>query len=293
MNKLRTFYYSFKRSLTDPSYYRDILKVPFSFSFKYFLILTLLMSVFYSVFLAFSLASLIPQAPKFVETFKTRVRTAYPQELVINIKNGKFSTNVQEPFYYDIPELTEEDSDYEYFLAIDTTASVDDYKDYNSLILVTEKAVVYPDGENSGVPTQKITYFDEKAEPITFNRNMYDNLVKEYLPLADYIPAVLIALTVFTLLISPFIIAFFMAAWYMLQLLILSFIAWIVSLIFKNNLTYGKIYQLGLHAFTLPILVSTLVSQMADVPFFLSAGFVLWMVIILSKIKEPAVVKHS
>lgn len=286
--KLQTFFYSFKRSLVDISYYPHIVKTKFSFSVKYLFVFIYFLILFQSLFFAGATLVLLPKTPEFVKHLKTRIRTFYPSELIVNIRNGNLSTNVQNPYYIEIPELnnSDEENTYRHTITIDTKASIDDYKKYNTLLLVTQKALVYPDRD--GRDTTKVTYFG-KSKPIQLDKNKYDAFLTKYLHYLDYMPTVMIVLMILGVFLLPFVITPFVVLGKMLYLLILALCMWLVSQIFKNNLSYKKVYQLGIHALTLPILLTSLLSLFGvHISFLYTATLALWMVIILSKIREDS-----
>jgi hypothetical protein len=285
MNKLKTFFYSFKRSAFDISYYRDIVKVPFVFSLKYLYILLFFVSLFGSLRLAVPLALSIPLVPENVEKFKTYVRTAYPAELEIQVQNGELSTNVQEPYYIDLPDQQKQtNGEYKHMITIDTEGQIENYADYSTLVLVTKKSVAYPDRSNKG--TYRVASLDQIKKPVTINKKIYDSFLDEVFPYLQYVTAAVVIFIILLVFVLPFITAVFVMLGYMLYLLVIGVLLWFISSIFKTELTYGKVYQLSMHGITLPILFTTLLGLFSiQVPYIFTAGLLLWMVVILAQLK--------
>lgn len=96
-----------KDSIYNPEYYKDILQKPFSYSIKYFLFFALI----------FALVFAIPVSLKLIDGIKNisenspQLANYFPEELTIFIKDGKASTNVQEPYFIKIPNQWRADQD--------------------------------------------------------------------------------------------------------------------------------------------------------------------------------------
>jgi hypothetical protein len=135
-----------------------------------------------------------------------------------------------------------------------------------------------------------------EGQPFVINKRIYLEFIKEISPFLDKIPQIVQSLMWFALLIWPFVGTVFNVVGKLSYLLFASLLLWLVSKIFKNNLTYTDIYRLGMHGLTLPIVVGFLLT-LFDVRFqyIFTAGFLLWMVIILSKIpvQKPSVPKET
>ena len=288
MNKLKTFFYSLKRSAFDPNYYPDILKVPFSFSWKYLYMLSFFAVLVGVIMWAIPTAiGLMTTMPASIQEFKKEARNAYPPELEVQIVDGKLSTNVEEPYFIDpVPaeDLKTEKQEYEHFITIDTMAAVDDYTDYGSLVLVTEDAVVYPDNNRAGYRVMDLGQFNED---ILLNQKVYNDIFTKVSPFIDMIPGFLVGLIIVSLLFGPIVGGLFVTLGHMMYLLLASLITWIVAKMFKVNIGYPKAYQLGMHGVTLPIIITTAVGMfLQDIPYLFSAIFFLWMAVILSKMDK-------
>lgn len=289
MNKLKTFWNTFKRSAIDTSYYKDILKARFSFSLKYVYVLSFF--IILVTVLKFAVATLVamPALNPKIQEFKKNMQTAYPAELEVEINNGELSTNVEEPYYFnpiDMKEL-EKDSPYEHFVTIDTSASVEDYDSYKSLFLLTRTAAAYPDNQEGAY---KITKFSEFKEPVLINKAFYDELVVKASPFIDSIPSIITVFVIAMILFGPLVGGLFTTVGYMFYLIFATIVTWIVSKLFKLNLEYGKLYQLGMHGITLSVVITTILELLGkDIPLVFSGIFFLWMAIVLSKLSDEKI----
>ena len=286
MNKLKTFFNTFKRSASDPSYYKDILKAKFSFSLKYLYMLSFFIILVTVLKFALMFAIALPTLTPKIQEFKKNMQTAYPAELEVKINNGELSTNVEEPYYFDPFDMKGDDgkSQYEHFITIDTEASVEDYESYQSAILLTRTAAVYPDNQSG---TYNFIKFSEFKEPIAINKSLYDEMMKKASPLIDAVPMLLTGLIILMVLFGPLIGGVFTTAGYMLYLLLATLVTWIVAKLFKTNLGYSKVYQLGMHGITLSVVITTILGLFGkDIPLIFSGIFFLWMAIVLSKLSD-------
>ncbi len=285
MNKLKTFYNSFIKSITSPTYYRDIVKAPISFSLKYVFFLSY---VFMFIFIAVSaiyMATFLPKLPEFVTTAKSRLETFYPLNLVITIKDGIVTTNTDEPVFLNIPEAVDEDI--KHVVTIDTKAQVEDYYDYDTFFLVTDDSVVYPESDDKTYSVTSIKELQEEVDITQIDRNVYEEFLGVAYPALDSIPKLAPFILIGVVLIVPFIASVFEFIRNIIIVALLSVMTFVFALLLKINLPYLKIFQMGLHAVTIPlILMLILFFTGASVPLLFIASFLLWMVIILTQYKE-------
>ncbi len=285
MNKLKTFYNSFIKSISSPAYYRDIVKAPISFSLKYVFLLSYVFMFIFIATAAIYMATLLPKLPEFVSTAKTRLDEFYPVDLIITIKDGIVTTNKEEPVFLNIPEVTDEDI--KHVVTIDTKAQVEDYYDYDTFFLVTDDSVVYPESDNKTYSVSSIKELQEDVEITKIDRNVYEEFLVVAYSSLDTIVQLAPFILIGVVLIVPFIASVFEFIRNIIIVAILSVITFVFALLLKINLPYLKIFQMGLHAVTIPlILMLVLFFTGATVPLLFIASFLLWMVIILTQYKE-------
>ncbi|OGK52363.1 hypothetical protein A2966_01695 [Candidatus Roizmanbacteria bacterium RIFCSPLOWO2_01_FULL_41_22] len=296
--KLKTFAYIFKKSLTDIYYYPDIIKTSVKFSLKYFYLFLFFILFVQSALFVVNLAVNLPKIPQFVSQIKERAKGLYPKELIITIKNGNLRTNVKEPYYIDLPELTQNNvpDQFEHLVAFDTKGRVDDFKKYHTLFLVTRNAVVYPDRQQQSMSTYRVSYFDE-VKNFILDQTLYQNFINKLLPYLDYLQPLLVVFAVVGIFIFPVLGASFVMTGHLIYLLIMSVLLWLIAKVFKNHLSYKKVFQLSIHGLTLPIVVVFLLGLFTVTisGLIYTSGFLLWMVIILSKIPDQikTIKEHS
>lgn len=285
MNQLKTFFYSFTRSIFEPKYYKDVAKTKFWFSFKYLWFLLFLLIIIKVFTLSGQYLKNRPQIQPEVSKLLLYAENFYPKNLELKIKNGQLSTNTTEPFFFDPDQRITADFR-RHFLIIDTKGSVDNYPNYNTYILATKNAVVYPSKSNNNkIQETSIFYFKDMKRDFTLNKNVYDNFLKIVKPYSgrvlffvDYV--VLILLFLFLIFGS-----FFWTIGVMFGLLFLTSFVWIVNLIFKKQYSFGSLFKMGMHAVTLPILISEISKYLrSPYPTYYSWIFLIWMMIILYNI---------
>lgn len=277
--KLKTFFRTLKRSAIDLEYYKDVIKAPFSFSLKYHLFLLFLVTFFSGIRFAVLLSGVIPTLPLFIENAKSGARELYPAELVVELKDGEITTNVEEPYVIDLPQAWGGGKN---FIRIDTNASIDDFEQYDTLVLVTKKSFVAKDEDGYKV----YPFSDYKGGNYTLTADEYSRLVDPLLPLLDFLPAIAVVLIIIGIFIWPFIGSFLWLLWNLLWFLIPALILLIIVKLAKRNLRFGQAYQIVIHAFTLPILISFALGLIdSGLPTFISTAIaVVFGILVIIKI---------
>jgi|SRR3989339_668194 len=288
MNPLKTFFYSLKTSLFEPKYYHDITKASFGFSLKYlWFLLVLLTFLKILTFGGLYLSNRTRIQPE-VNRLMVYVGNFYPDDLKLQIKNGQLSTNVKEPYVFDI-EKNKWQPGQKRFLIIDTKGSIENYPSYNTYILATRNAVVYPsESRNNKIGETSVFYFHEIKKDFTMDKKVYDNFLNIIKP---YAPKVNLFVDWIVLSFSPIFIffgSFFWTTGILFGLVFLTFFVWLINLIFKKGFSYSSLYKMGMHAVTWPILINEVSRYLkSPYPTFYSWIFMGWMLLILFQ-RSPA-----
>lgn len=291
MNKLKTFFYSFKKSLTDFDYYPEIAKAKFSFSLKYIFLLLIFVSFFTSISFASSILKTIPKAPSFVEKGKVLVNRFYPKELEVTIKDGNLSTNVKEPYFIKMPqEFTDKNNASLNLITIDTTAKIEDIKKYNTALLVTKNAVVYPDKNEQ----YKVTFLN-KIPNSKINKKIYDRFAAKLISYSKYLVPALRLLAILSVIVIPFVMAPIVLIGKLTYLVFATIPLFVLALFLKKKLSFGKVYQLGIHGLTISVILNLLVESLRRFTYISETSFVynlswmsffIFMTVMLSKYKK-------
>jgi hypothetical protein len=281
MKPLQTFFYSLIGSLFKPKYYKDVAEVKFKFSFKYLWFLLFILVFIKSFVLGGQYLKSRPQIQPEVDKLMIYAENFYPKGLVLNIKKGQLSTNAKEPFIFDLEK--NEQNGQKHLLIIDTKGSIENYPGYNSYILATKNAVVYPSkSENNRAGETSVFYFKDLKNDFTLNKNIYDNflnVVRPYAYKAVFIIDYIVLVSLFLFLVFG---SLFWTGGVMFGLVFLTFFVWVVNLIFKKQYSYGSLFKMGMHAITWSILTSEVLTYIGSpFPKFYSMIFLVWMLVIL------------
>jgi len=287
MNSLKTFFYSIKKSLFNPEYYDEVAKAGFGFSYKYLWFLLFILTFIKSLTFAGSYLKNRPQIQPGISKFMDKAQTIYPGDLELKIINGQLYTNTQEPFFFDLDNRVTADLR-RHFLIIDTKGTIENYPNYNTSILATKNAVVYPSKSNNNrIEQTSVFYFRDLKKDVTLNKKIYDNflnLVKPYTYRALFF---IDSFAVSFLLLFLVFGSLFWTGGVMTGLLFLTLIVWVANLIFKKQYSYGSLFKMGMHAVTWSILTSEIFTYLkSPFPRFYSIIFLVWMLLVLFKTKN-------
>lgn len=290
MSKLKTFAITFRKSLTNPGYYADILSAPFSFSLKYLFALLFFIALIRGIAFSIAFIPTVPKIPGYIEETKQIIKSLYPVGLTVTIKDGALRSNVDEPYYIPFPaRFNIKDMN---LVAIDTKASVDSFKKYNSAFLVTKNALAYPDSDTKG--SYKVYPFSDLKGFLIINREAYDRVINIIIPYFKYYPLAVTAIFIFILLFVPVFGSLFSLSGSLLYLLVLTLVTYLISKFMKLSLSYSQTFRLGMHGLTFPLIFSLLKSLIGiTVPYTYTLPFILWMIIVYTQLKKTYEAKLS
>lgn len=283
MNKLITFVNTLKKSLTNPGYYSDILSAPFSFSLKYLFALLFFIALIRGIAFSIAFIPTIPKVPGYIEESKQIIKNLYPPGLTVTIKDGSLRTNVDEPYYIPFPaRFNIKDMS---MVVIDTKASVDSFKKYNTAFLVTKTALAYPDSDTKG--SYKVYPFSDVKGFVIVNREAYDRVVNAIIPYFKYYPLAIAAIFIFLLLAIPVFGSLFSLSGVLLYLVVLTLVTHLISKFMKLSLSYSQAFHLGIHGLTFSLIFSLFKSLMGiTIPYTYTLPFILWMIIVFTQLKK-------
>jgi len=240
--KVKTFFHVFLRSLFPHSgYYSKVIKVPFSFSFKYFL---MILFVFNACFVLYLVAKYNPAKINSIISATSSSLSNYPDYLTISLKKGRLITNNNHPYFLWLDYQDKKNL----FLVIDESANPKKIQLYKSSFLLTAQELVINDTRTNTYSSFPLTYVDdqkitkEKINQLVQIIDRFHSLfpllfISGFLLLVVFVP--------FSSLIVTFIYLFFSSV--------------IVFLVFKfflqKHFHFRKIFQVSFHAITFPLLL--------------------------------------
>lgn len=284
MNQLKTFFYSLKQSLFNPSYYKDVAKVGFWFSFKYLWFLLMIIVLIKSATFGTTYLKTRPQIAPGINQLMTRVSELYPQGLRLEVEKGQLSTNAKEPYVFDI--------DYKpgqpHLLVIDTQGTIEDYPYYNAYILATKNAVVYPSkSQSDNISQTSVFYFTDLKRDFVLDRNAFDYFLDTIRPYTQKAPLFIDWLVSTGLIFFLVFGSLFWSFGTMLGLVFLTVVVWVVARLLGVKYSYGALYKVGMHAVSWPIIAGEVIKYLkSPFPYFYPIIFFLWMITILFSLKE-------
>jgi len=255
------FFKNIQRSIYDPEFYQGLLTKPFSYSLKYFILFSLLITLVATVYLSFSI---LPKINNFLENISPTILNYFPDDLEIVIEDGLASTNVPDPYFLEMPFGVPEDIEMrpdiqgygiENLLVIDTRfdeATLEQFKSYNTIIFLSRKTMMYYDENQvaiqplAGIPNFKL------------DKRVISSLLAKIVP--------------YFRLVGPLFVIFVFGGYFafvfvgrMFYLLFAALLIWIIAKVKKVNIGYKKAYQLGFHLITASILYQIIFGLILDV----------------------------
>ncbi len=261
MNFLRRIY----QSVYSPEFYRELLSRPFSFSFKYYYGLAVLVALVMGVFLTLNMA---PAILNFARNILPGFAGYYPEELVITIKDGKASAN--QPYIIKMPAEFDISSSTPNLLVIDTEHPfmLEVFYSYKTAALLTEDNLISRDKEG------RLTITPISRFPNTvINRSLVENWIGKASRFISWLFP----------LVGVFIFIGYIvyASLLLIYLLIAALLILLIGRIKKAAFGYKKAYQIGLHAITLSFVLEALLGFIPQLNPHIPFQFTLLLLVIV------------
>ena len=246
MKKVKAFLYIFIKSLLpQKKYYSQLVKTPFKFSLKYFSILIILLNLIFLIYL-FNFYS-YQKIYNFVNNLKKSLET-YPSNLAIFIQKNNLFTNNNRPYFLWLKENEKK----RLFLAIIETNDKQIIDNLHANIILSKEQITIKNPNNyQTISTININEVPELIIDKKFVGQINNFLQSLLVNLHWYY--LFFALVV--VLLSP-LISFIVLNFY---LLIASFFVYAYFKFFKKrHFHFKKVFQISLHAITLPLVLEYL-----------------------------------
>jgi len=285
MRKLKIFFKTFWRSLTEPAYYQDIIAAKFSFSLKYLAGLLFLVSFIFGVSFGLRVLKLIPQTPNFIQNAKKYIVETYPTELTLTLKDNKISSNVKEPFFIDLPTGAglplQADQGFKHSIAVNTRGKVEDFTKLESMFVLTADSVVVSDSGTG----YKVMPLGEVLKKIPDGTSMTKANIESLLTGAQpfvtpILPRILICLGLAAAILYPFLRTGLVLVWELAVLVPVALILFIFAKALKRRLSYAKVYQMSMHGVTIPV-IATFTFGGLFYPWLLLAAWLIFFIFLI------------
>lgn len=277
-------WYLIRKSIYSPEFYRSILDKPFSFSLKYFYSLVLVFALVLTAVLSFNF---IPYFSSLLGDVAPAILESFPEGLVITITDGIASTNMEEPILIPVPEKLSQavrrpDFEFKNLMVIDTRNpfQTEQFDAYGTLVLFTRDSLAFKEREGD----LRIQRFSETTD-VQIDKNSISFLAAR----VDALQRWIVPIVVF----GTFVMLMGVYSFSLMYLFLGAVFIWLIGKIKKTELSYKKAYQVGIHAVTLSVFVSsiTILFPAVRVPFLFTVImlFVVWFNLMPRQEPIPAV----
>jgi hypothetical protein len=247
MTKLKTFIYVFKKSISSPEYYKELLATKLAYTIKYYLFLSLILSLVISCVVSIKA---IPNTIVGLKNISGEIKKIYPDDLLITVKDSKWTINKPEPYIIPLPETavdkTKEDS-LKNIIVFYKVGTIEDFNTFKTFALVNETNILTQE-DNSGIkatPISKLPDFDaDKSKVNEIVDRLYSYL--KYLPY--FLPLILF--------FDQFILNYIGLK--ILYIIWVGFVLFLFSLIRRNKISYISAVRVGIHTMTLPLILEAI-----------------------------------
>ena len=247
------FFRTIRASLHDPSFYREAKDARASQALKYFALLVLIASVVTTVWLGVSFFSWASRTGDIRELRDTAL-SIYPDELVLDYRDGRVTSNVEEPYFIPTPKefrntAAEPGSERTpaNLVVISTKSPVTpaDFGRYDTSVILAGDSLWINDTRKGKIEIQP---FDSRIRtPFTLNKGVLASY-------ADKLISILKPIVIGMFLLLPFILFPVFMAGYLFYLVFGALVVWVIGKIRSVDLTYGQSYKLGLYLMTAPLI---------------------------------------
>lgn len=283
MNHIARFFQSIPQTFVPSAYRNDFAERSLGAAIGYVLVLSILAVAIGILPFARQALTLRPLLRPMIEKTKSILPALYPENLVITVENGALQTNAREPVTIDFPAEALQmlpvafPSPSPHMIVIDMKAHAEDFPKMDTVVLVTQTAIVFPSdemkfdiipGKNGQADFQwregyHYSVFPIPNDPgkITIDRAAYDRGLTAIFPFLERAPSLLQKFVVATLLLAPLLLGPFLALWKLFLLLPGSLVLKLSAMILHVPLRYERIYVIGAFALT-PTIVYELLERL-------------------------------
>ncbi len=280
MNKLKTFFYIFKNSVTSPEYYKELLGTKFVYTIKYYVMLSFFASLIVTSFLSIKI---IPGAKEGIKSGTEEIKRTYPDDLTVSIKDGSWTINKPEPYAIPLPEFskTKDNTNIDNIIVFYKKGTIDDFNNLKTFALVNETNILSKDS-NTEI---KVTPIKEVPN-LDIDKTKVNELFDKLYGYLKYIPFFL------PLIIFVGQMLFNFLGVKIIYILWIGFVVYLFSLIRKNKVSYKSACRIAIHTMTIPLILEVVLSFVDfTIPvysWFFIANIILSIVVIerLSKDKK-------
>lgn len=261
------------------SYYKDVIKPTKWFTFKYFVMLSLLLTIALGTKLTLQQ---IPATHKIITEVAVTALTMYPNDLVIKINNNQWSINKPEPLIIPLPESTTISAPGEpkvpkNAIVLSSNGTIDDLAKYDTWALVNSKNLLLRDS------TGFKTYPLENLPNGEIKKQDYSNFIDNMLKFAQNLPYIFAVL----IYIGTFLFYLVIQG---SNILSGAIFVWLIGKFIALKPSYIAATKVTTHTATLPLTLYTLLKIIGitiPVAFWVTLLNILIATIVIVKLAKP------
>lgn len=258
MRWLKTFTHAVTKSLTDASYYNDVVKANMDFSIKYYLSYSILLALLSAGVFAVRYA---PEFQKGINTFLDEAVEMYPADLIVSSKDGSISVNKPEPYIIPFPAGMEGEDVPVNVVVFYSEGTINDLEELNTFALVNSENIIFK-------KTNGIEAYDTSEIPNgEMDKSDFEGFINSMREYVYYVPVFMVGAILLGYVIYYWIARLIYNFW-------AAFLLWVFGKFRNLELPYGKYYQMSLHTMTFPLLAE-LILYSFDVPLNVPYWFLL------------------
>jgi hypothetical protein len=231
--------------IPNKKFYKSLLKKNLIFSFNYFLLFIFVINTFFIISLTLKL-----NLPANYQNFKQLLNRfdEIPNSLIINIENSHLSTTHNRPLLIWINN----NGDKDLLAVLDETADAEKINIYDTPILLTASEIVF---KNNSTNYSSVDY---PKESIKITKENIVN-VKNYV--IKFLPFIVGSILFYFVAVSPLIL--FLTG--LISLALISLPIFIIFSLKNKKIKFQKVFQISLHASTIPIIIFTILPLLDNV----------------------------
>ena len=280
MTKLKTFFYIFKKSITSPEYYKELLETKFSYSIKYFVVLSIFASLITSAFVS---VKMVPSLKNGIRDFAKQTKDSFPDDLVISFKGSQWTINRPQPFKVAMPKGSDikfNDQPVENAIVFDKAGTIDDLEKLNTYALFNETNLLYR-GERNDITVQPLKNFPDTEINKQYVNTIVDKIYT-YLKMLPYLLPIVVFASVFL---------FNYCGGKVIYILFAGLLVYIFTLVRRDKISYKNSCRIIIHTIALPLfidIVLTSVGIVLPIPMWFLVANLMIAGFIVIRMQKPA-----
>lgn len=226
-------------SFYNTSFYKKILNINFSYTFKVLLLYSSIITIVGSILFNFLY---LPKIRNYTENFPDRISRVYPDDLTVTIKDGRASINKKSPVVIPIQDLlgnftpvNSKHDEQKNLIIIDIEGDIKNFEKYNSFALLTEENLAVMD-DQAGFKVISL----KEANDVVIDQKFVKEFSNKFEPFVKSLPKLILVFGIVGFLLFNIIFLLFVS-------LITGLALLLIGELIHFGLPYTKHYQFAVH----------------------------------------------